>query len=88
MASCMCCNTPITTGFVVCGSCAEQVKSGKLSLESMRLIGKLAEAISEDESIYPCTMCAYECHGQEDAHVCPDGIKAWLTDKAERSASK
>lgn len=94
MAKCMCCNASVSSGFVVCGDCAEKVKNGKVPLDTMRFIGKLAEEISSDDDIYPCTMCNFKCHGGEDAKICPEGIKAWLTDKAisffgtERSASE
>ena len=82
MAKCMCCNKTVSSGFVVCASCAKNVGDGKVPLDTVRFIGKLAEEISGDEEIYPCTMCNFECHGEEDARECPEGIRAWLTDKA------
>ncbi|MBQ9719453.1 MAG: hypothetical protein IJV64_02040 [Oscillospiraceae bacterium] len=83
MAKCMCCNSPVTSGFVVCASCAESVRNGEISLEVMRFIGQLAEDISGNRTIYPCTMCGYKCHGPKDAHDCPEGVKNWLIERAK-----
>lgn len=82
MAKCMCCNKTVSSGFVVCASCAKNVGDGKVPLDTMRFIGKLAEEIIDSNVACPCSMCSFECRGGEDTLKCPDGIRAWLTDKA------
>ena len=82
MAKCMCCNNTVSSGFVVCASCAKSVGGGKVPLDTMRFIGKLAEEIIDSNMTSPCSMCRFECRGGENTLKCPEGVRTWLTDKA------
>lgn len=82
MAKCMCCNTTVSSGFVVCASCVKSIGDGRVPLDTMRFIGKLGEDIAGNNAVYPCAMCGFRCRGADDAHDCAEGVRAWLTDKA------
>lgn len=83
MARCMVCNKQVSTAFVVCGHCAEEITSGAIPEAAVFYIGRLANEIANDTSVYPCALCNNDCHGQEDAHICPEGVKGWLMDRAK-----
>ena len=84
MKTCMICNQPVASGFVVCGNCAGEIKSGEVPPDTLRFIGQLAVDIYSEEDAYPCTFCNNSCHGQENQFVCPNGIKSWLIDRAKK----
>ena len=83
----MICKHPVTAGFVVCGDCADSIKSCEISPDTLRFIGQLAEEIANDTTISACSLCNYDCKPQENRE-CSEGVKEWLLDRAKMDFSQ
>ena len=76
MATCLLCSKDVTTGYVLCGKCAADVK---LSTEPELLehfVEWLGAEMANDFAVKPCSMCGREhC---DDISQCRSGVTAWL----------
>lgn len=86
MATCLMCKKDVTTGFVVCGDCAKELKADTLPHILDYYIARLAAKIAFDDTVYPCPMCEMEdCRLGEPGvtkYECHKGISDWLRSKA------
>lgn len=86
MATCLLCKKDVTSGYMVCGDCANALSAGTLPYVLDYYIARLAAKIAFDDTVYPCPMCEikdcrlgkagvtkYECH---------KGISDWLRSRA------
>lgn len=82
MATCLMCKKDVTAGYVVCGDCADGLKSNTLPLVLDYYIARLAAKIAFDDTVYPCPMCeSADCSlGNEGItkYDCHKGISDWL----------
>lgn len=82
MATCLLCNKDVTTGYVLCGECAEGVKSSTEPELLEHFIMWLGTEIANDFTVKPCSMCG-RAHC-DDISQCRGGVTAWLRAKMEQ----
>lgn len=83
MPNCVRCKEPVVSGYVVCRSCADNLKTASLPLDLEYFIDQLAEEIVLDDKIVPCDMCEIgSCDHQVSGMLCRKGVKHWLLDRA------
>ncbi len=84
MPTCLLCKKDVTSGYVVCGDCAEKMKPGTMQPVLSGFAAWLGENIAHDPTIVPCTICEF---GRSDAcldlSMCGKGIIAWLRAKMD-----
>lgn len=83
MAVCFLCKEDVTSGFVVCGDCADKLDPKEMHPVMRQYIERLAEEIVNDNGICSCDMCVYgTCESQVSGLVCLSGVIRWLQGKA------
>jgi len=81
----MLCKKDVTTGFVLCGSCARKLEPFTLPADLAYFIDRLAGDIAQDKSVNPCHICSIrECSSKANDVTCQNGVKAWLLSKANQ----
>ena len=86
MPTCFMCKKDVTSGYVLCGDCAEELKTNHLPHILEYYIARLAANIAYDDTVYPCSMCEIkDCGlGKEDVtrYDCHKGLSDWFRSKA------
>lgn len=86
MAACFMCKKDVTSGYVLCGDCAGELKANALPRTLEYYIARLATSIAFDSTVYPCPMCEIEdCQlGRDDVtrYECHKGISDWFRSRA------
>lgn len=86
MAICYMCKKDVTSGYVLCGDCAKELRTNAIPHIIEYYIARLADSIAHDSTVYPCPMCEIEdCRlGKEgvSTYDCHKGISDWLRSKA------
>lgn len=84
MPTCLLCKKDMTSGYVVCGDCAEKMKPGTMQPVLSGFVAWLGENMAHDHTIVPCTICEFGKAGAcLDLSMCGKGIIAWLRAKAD-----
>ena len=84
MANCLICKETVTSGYVLCRSCADNLRPYTLPPELAYFIDQLAEEIVLNETIPTCRLCAIGgCPGQVSGATCRNAVKAWLLGRAK-----
>lgn len=82
MATCLLCSKDVTTGYVLCGECATDVKLSTEPEMLKHFVEWLGAEMANDFAVKPCSMCGREhC---DDISQCRSGVTAWLRAKAEK----
>lgn len=81
MGTCFICKRDVTSGFVVCGGCAGELKSGTMPPVLAGYAAWLGSELAQNDTVDFCSVCkAGKC---DDISVCRKGITAWFRAKAE-----
>lgn len=82
MPACLLCKKEVTSGYVLCGDCAGELKTGTMQPVLNSFAAWLGESIAHDHTIVPCSICEF---GKSNAclnlSMCGKGITAWLRAK-------
>lgn len=81
MATCLICKKDVTSGFVVCGDCAGELKSKAMPPVLSGFAAWLGSELVQDDMVNFCSMCKGAACG--DLSVRRKGVAAWFREKAE-----
>lgn len=85
MPTCFLCKKDVTSGYVVCGDCAESMKPGTMQPVLYGFAAWLGADLARDHTSAPCSMCEFQ---KSDACLDPalyrQGITAWLRAKTDK----
>ena len=84
MPTCYLCKKDVTSGYVVCGDCAGNIKPGTVQPVLSNFTAWLGEIMAQNHTTAPCGVCEFEkvdiCL---DFSMCRKGITSWLRAKAD-----
>lgn len=81
MPTCLLCKKDVTSGYVVCGDCAEKMRPGTMQSVLYGFAAWLGNELTQNDTVNFCTLCKGEnCN---DSSVCRKGITAWFRAKAD-----
>lgn len=81
MPTCLLCKKDVTSGYVVCGDCAENMKPKTMKPALYGFAAWLGIELTNVDTMHVCSIC--EARKCGDDSVCGQGIAAWLRKKAE-----
>lgn len=81
MSTCFVCKKDVTSGYVLCGDCAGELKSGRIPPVLAGFAAWLGNELVQNDTVNFCSVCKDgRC---EDSSVCRKGVAAWFREKAE-----
>lgn len=85
MQTCLLCKKDVTSGYAVCGDCAENMKPGTMQPALYGFAAWLGADLARDHASAPCSMCELQkSDACLDPALCRQGITAWLRAKADK----
>ena len=85
MPTCLLCKKDVTSGYAVCGDCAENMKPGTMQPALYGFAAWLGADLARDHASAPCSMCELQkSDACLDPALCRQGITAWLRAKADK----
>lgn len=84
MPTCLLCKKDVTSGYVVCGDCAEHMKPGTMQPILYGFAAWLGAAMAKNNAPTPCSVCKFaKSDACLDPALCRKGITAWFQAKAD-----
>ena len=84
MPTCLLCKRDVTSGYVVCGGCAETMKPGTMQPVLYGFAAWLGKTIAKNNTPVPCPMCIFaKSDACLDPSMCCKGVAAWFRAKAD-----
>ena len=84
MPTCLLCKRDVTSGYVVCGGCAETMKPGTMQPVLYDFAAWLGKTIAKNNTPVPCPMCIFaKSDACLDPSMCCKGVAAWFRAKAD-----
>lgn len=81
MPTCFVCKKDVTSGYVLCGDCAKEMKSGTIPPVLAGFAAWLGNELVQNDTVNFCSVCKDgKC---EDPSVCRKGVAAWFREEAE-----
>lgn len=85
MPTCLLCKKDVTSGYVVCGGCAEHMKPRTMQPVLYGFAAWLGAKLAQDHSDAPCPVCEFAASGAcLDLAKCRQGIASWFQAKADQ----
>ena len=82
MATCLICKKDVTSGYVVCGSCAGELKSEAMPPVLSGFAAWLGSELVQNDTVNFCSVCKDADCG--DLSACRKGVTAWFREKVEK----
>lgn len=82
MPTCLLCKKDVTSGYVLCGDCAGELKSETMPPVLAGFAAWLGSELVQNDTVNFCSMCKGADCG--DLSVCRKGVTAWFREKAEK----
>ena len=84
MPTCLLCKKDVTSGYVVCGGCAETMKPGTMQPILYGFAAWLGKTMAKNNTPVPCPMCIFaKSDACLDPSMCCKGVAAWFRAKAD-----
>lgn len=84
MPTCLLCKKDVTSGYVVCGDCAETMKPGTMQPVLYGFAAWLGKTMAKNNTPAPCPMCTFaKSDVCLDPSMCCKGVAAWFRAKAD-----
>lgn len=82
MPNCLLCEKDVTSGYVLCGDCASELKSKDMPSVLAGFAAWIGSELVQNDTVNFCSVCKGVNCG--DLSVCRKGVTAWFREKAEK----